>query len=108
MPASSAASVARADLCAERTDEKVATARTRVPAAVAAEAAVETQSAICRVCHRGTPFDRNADASTAAKGHWAIHGGRGSGMTGDTDPAGAQERGPSRCLRNPKQPTSRQ
>jgi hypothetical protein len=46
IPASSANSVARVALCADRTDTKVATASTSVPAAVAALAAVDTQSVI--------------------------------------------------------------
>ena len=55
MPASKAISVARAARWPERTDEKVARASTRVPAAVAAEAAVAqsivAQSIIDVSCH---------------------------------------------------------
>ena len=50
MPASKASSVARAPRWPDRTAEKVAIASTRVPAAVAAEAAV-AQSIIDVSCH---------------------------------------------------------
>src|ERR1700735_4044306 len=48
MAVSSAASVARAARCAERTEENVATARTNVPTAVAAAAGADTQSVTSR------------------------------------------------------------